>query len=171
MIKTDAAIICFLDERMITCKQRGGTRNWLCPSQCKAEKLFWKEIIANELYQRFSSEATTTLLFQRKLYQIADLIRSSETPSKISITIEGKIICKNSISNQPHRTFYFSTRKLNLLDPLMKELRVFIIDESNKNIADIIKNIFEKNIALDFVYKTNWVSLEVMAAKVHFDLN
>ena len=158
----------FLDERMITDKKKGGTRDWLCHSHCLAEKVNWKEIIPNEYYQRYSEYETTALLLQPKLHQTCDLIRSSENPFQISLTIEGKITCKANVTNQPHRTFFFSSRKMNLFDPILGRLHQFIRGKSGEEISDVLKDILEENIKKDFIYKSQWSSLEVLSVKIHF---
>ena len=159
---------CFLDERMITDEKKGGTRDWLCPSNYMAEKVYWKEIVPNQFYQRFSDHETTTLLLQPKLHQLGDFIRSSENPFKISLTLEAKVTCKPKVSHQPHRSFFFSSRKMNLFDPILGRLHRIIGGNSDDDITDVLKDALEENINEDFVYKSNWKCLEVVSAKIHF---
>lgn len=169
--KSNNKMNAFLDESLITCDHRGGTRNWLCLSQCMVEKVYWKEIIPNEFYQRFTDKTTTTLLFQPKLHQLCDLLRSSGELSRISLTIEGQISCKASITNQPHKSFFFSTRKIGMTDASLLDLNEITRGGSDKCIADVLKDVFEENINKDFPYKSQWTSLEVLSAKIHFENN
>ena len=169
MLKLDPLMSCFLDETLITSEQKGGTRDWLCPAQCRAEKVYWKEIIENQIYQRYTQTATTTLMLQPKLYQVGDLIRSSERPEKISITLEGKVTCNPSITTKPHHTYYFSTKKLKLSKPDLSALHEVINGKPGAKIAKALTDIYEENIEKDFVYKSQWQSLEVTAAKIHFE--
>ena len=169
--KSNIKMNAFLDESLITCDHRGGTRNWLCLSQCMVEKVYWKAIIPNEFYQRFTDKTTTTLLFQPKLHQLCDLIRSSGELSRISITIEGQIFCKASITNQPHKSFFFSTRKIGITDASLFGLNEIISGDSEKCISNVLKDVFEENLNKDFPYKSQWNSLEVLSAKIHFENN
>ena len=159
----------FLDERLITNATKGGTRDWLCISQCLAEKVNWKEIIPDQFYQRFGNRSTTALLLQPKLHQLADFIRSSEKPFQISLTLEGKISCGAEVTNKPHRSFFFSSRKIDLLDPALRELQEIIRGKSKYNIVDVVKDIFEECTKQDFPYATNWYCMEVTSAKIHFE--
>ena len=133
--------------------------------------MYWKEIVPNQFYQRFSDAETTTLLLQPKLHQICDFIRSSENPFKISITLEAKVTCKPKVSHQPHRTFFFSSRKMNLFDPMLERLHQAIGGKSDDEITDILKDVLEENINQDFIYKSNWKCLEVVSVKIHFTEN
>ena len=161
----------FLDERMITDDKKGGTREWnLSPSSCLAEKVNWKEIVPNQYYQRYSETETTALLLQPKLHQICDLIRSSENLFLVSLTLEGRIACKARVSSQPNRTFFFSSRRMSLVDPILGQLHQFLsgklADPSEMTI--VLRDVLEENIKKDFLYKSNWSSIEVVSAKIHF---
>ena len=169
-VKFNKNLNSFLDERLVTDDLKGGTREWLCASSCLAEKVNWREIVPNQYYQRYSETETTALLLQPKLHQICDLIRSSENLFLVTITLEGKIACKAKVSSQPHRTFFFSSRRMNLVDPMLGPLHPFLrgksADPSEMTIA--LRDVLEENIKKDFLYKSNWSSIEVVSAKIHF---
>ena len=167
-IQDNTFINSFLDERMITNEKKGGTRDWVCPSYCLAEKAYWKEIVPDQFYQRFSEKETTALLLQPKLHQVCDFIRSSENPFKVSITLEGKVTCKNSVSGQPQRSYFFSSRKIRLFDPDLIRLHNIIGGQSLEDVSDVLKDTFEENLNTDFTFKTQWNSLEILSAKIHF---
>ena len=162
-------LFAFLDERLITNTSNGGTRDWLCPSRCLAEKVYWKEIIPNQLYQRYTGTSTTMLLLNQKLYQLCDLIRLSDTPRKISLTLEGIVACDTRVTTKPHKSFYFSSRKMNINDDVLKEINNIIRGTSPHKIADVVTDVFETNLNQDFIYQSDWSCLEVTAAKIHFE--
>lgn len=159
----------FLDEKLITNSIKGGTRDWLCMSQCRAEKENWREIIPDQFYQRFDNQSTTTLLLQPKLHQLADFIKSSEKPFQISLTLEGKISCRAEVTHKPHKSFFFSTRKIDLFDPSLSELIEIIRGKSKYNTVEVVKDIFEDCAKQDFPYAKNWYCMEVTSAKIHFE--
>ena len=161
----------FLDEKLITSSIKGGTRDWLCISQCLTEKENWKEIIPDQFYQRFDNQSTTELLLQPKLHQLADFIRSSERPFQVSLTLEGKISCRTEVTKlgslKPHKSFFFSTRKIDLFDPSLSELQEIIKGKSKYNTVEIIKDIFEECAKQDFPYAKDWYCMEITSAKIH----
>ena len=167
-LKINENINSFLDERMITDDEKGGTRNYFSPVSCLAEKVNWKEIVPNEYYQRYSETETTALLMQPKLHQICDLIRSSENPFLVTLTLEGKISCKAIVSRQPHRTFFFSSRRMKLTDPMLSRFLPFLRGKPTEDLKVVLADVFEENIKKDFIYKSNWCSIEVLSAKIHF---
>ena len=57
---------------------------------------------------------------------------------------------------------------MNLFDPILGRLHQFIRGESDEEISDVLKDVFEENIKKDFIYKSQWSSLEVLSVKIHF---
>lgn len=160
---------CYLDERLISSTCKGGLRDWLCQSYCMAEKVYWKEIICDQFYQRLDDRQTTLLLLQPKLGQLCDLIRSSEEPYKIGLCLEGRLFGKQVMMNKPHRSLYYSSRKLDLMEEQLRKLRDLIGGSTEHQISEVLMDIFEQNLNRDFPDLNKGKTIELLAAKIYFN--
>ena len=167
--QNDPIIISFLDERHITSLQKGGLRDWLCPSHCMAEKVLWQECIPDELYKRYGPKESTLMLLQPKLGQICDLIRSSEYPKLIDICIEGRISGKNVFTNKPHRSAYYVTPRMNLQQEKLSKLRSIILEGEDDKIPETLLDIFIDNLNVEFPNMGKGNVIELLASKVYFN--
>ena len=170
LLENDHDMISFLDERMIICTHRGALRDWLCPSHCQAEKVLWQECIPDELFKRYGKREITMLLMQPKLNQIVDLIRSSEKPSLISLCLEGKINGKTVLMHKPHRSVFYTTPRMKLHDERLVKLHDNIKNPDSETLPDILIDIFEKNLNVDFPNLSKGNVIELLAAKIYFEL-
>ena len=158
----------FLDERLISGPYKGGIRDWYCPSHCMAERVYWREIIENQFYQRCDSREITMLLLQPKLDQICDLIRSSEMLNKISLCLEGMIYGNQVLPNKPHRSLFYSSQKMDLEDERLVKITELISGTKKHQIAEVLMDVFEKSLNEDFPNLRNGKVLELLAAKIYF---
>ena len=159
----------FLDERLISGPNKGGIRDWLCPSYCMAEKLYWKEVVEDQLYQRCDNLETTMLLLQPKLNQLCDLIRSSERPSKISLCLEGMVYGNQILPDKPHRSLFYTSKRRDLSDEQLVGINELIKNPYGKyQIAEVLMDIFEKSLNEDFPNLRKGKVLELLAAKIYF---
>ena len=158
----------FLDERLISGPCKGGIRDWLCPSYCLAEKVYWKEVIEDQFYERSGNQQTTLLLLQPKLGQLCDLIRSSEEPKNINLCIEGMISGRQVLADKPHRSLFYTSQKLNLEDRRLTKLNDLIRGSKQYQIAEVLMEIFENSLDEDFPNLRKGTVVELLSAKIYF---
>lgn len=133
-----------------------------------AEKIYWKEIVDNEFYQRADDKETTFLLLQPKLSQLCDIIRSSEKPSKICLCLEGRLCGRQILTNKPHRSLFYSSQRMDLDTKQLFKLRQLIKGSTDYQIAEVLMDIFEQSLNHDFPDLGKGKVMELMAAKIYF---
>ena len=108
------------------------------------------------------------LLLQPKLDQICDLIRSSEIPSKISLCLEGMVYGNQVLSDKPHRSLFYTSPEMDLEDEQLVKINELISGTAKHQIAEVLMDIFEKNLNEDFPNLRKGKVLELLAAKIYF---